>query len=356
MISMIHNSLSPPDKRHYLRRPVIAYVELGEDNGGIIVDASEAGFRVQAVFELEAGCSLRMRFRPDQTCGWGQAKGQIVWTSETKRVAGIEFCDPPHVGREVLRGLLREARALLREASSPQISDQGTDHAEPDATDRTGDAAAAHSEAQGADSTSIARFDTEAATFFESHAPDALKQTAQPVKILGTSDGAEGPSTRLTVVVIAILTCVLVSGLIGVFQPDMASRIFQTIHQFISHSHAARPAASVSVSPSSAPIPRESGSSVSSANFKASLPLPSPSARDLPGTVLQVAAMNKLENADALVGSLKGNDFPAFVSRRAADRFYKVFVGPYNDPHSVDAVKERLTLQGIEAIEIRWLP
>ena len=117
---MTEGSLSsPPEKRHYPRQPINAYVKLDEDNGGVIVDASEAGLRVRAVRELEAGRSVRMRFQLNRTYIWTEAKGRIVWTSHTKKLAGIGFSGPPNAAREVLRGLLREAS--WRHASNPGV-------------------------------------------------------------------------------------------------------------------------------------------------------------------------------------------------------------------------------------------
>ena len=58
-----------------------------------------------------------------------------------------------------------------------------------------------------------------------------------------------------------------------------------------------------------------------------------------PGFVLQIGAMTHEENAAALAESLQQHDFPAFVSRRGPDRFYRVVVGPYSDVDSALRVK-----------------
>jgi cell division septation protein DedD len=387
---MIDNSPSSSDKRHYLRQPITTYVELDEDNGGIIVDASEGGLRVQAVHELETGCSIRMRFQPSPTSGWAEAKGRIIWTSQSKKVAGIEFCDLPDKGHQVLRG-------LLCEPSWPNALNQGLDSAEPNATDRTSVTVTKQSEAPRTDPASMGRLETEAVPLSESGAPDATKQTPPPAGIFSTiSREIDTPSTRSTAVVLVILCCLLVSAIVVMFWPDVASRAFQTIDKLISEKSApARPTEGVSVVPSSVPIQQESQSSATSANYKpsppvalrmprpteavralapsvptrresqsgvgpassrSSPPLPSPSPRDSSGFVLQVAAMEHVENANALVESLKRSNFPAFLSRPSGNRFYKVLVGPYDDRRTADIVKEKLTMQGTEAIQTRWSP
>lgn len=309
---------SPLERRHYLRQPITAYVKLDEDNGGIIVDASETGLCVQAFRELETGRSVRMRYDLNRTTFWVEAKGRVVWTSPTKELAGIEFSDRPNAAREVIRGLLREASWRL-------VSNRGIDSTEPNATNRTSVIATTHSEVMGTDSTSTRP--SSGGTLFLSRprAPDVTEQAARPAGISKTiSREIAIPSTRTTAVVLAILFCLLVLGFIGVFRPDMSS------------------------------IQREPELSVSPIDSKSSPPLPSPSPRDLPGTVLQIAVKKRVDDANALVESLKENNFPAFVFRRSGDHSYRVFVGPYDDSHSVDIVKEKLMMQGIKAIQVRW--
>jgi cell division septation protein DedD len=389
-IFMIDNSTSRLDKRHYLRQPITTYVELDEDNGGIIVDASEGGLRVQAVHELEAGGSIRMRFQPSPTSGWAEAKGRIIWTSQTKKVAGIEFSNLRDMGHQVLRG-------LLCEPSWPNSLNQGLHSAEPNATDPTNAMATKQSEAPRTDPASVGRLDAGAAPLSQPGAPNVAKLTRPPAGIFSTiSREIDTPSTRSTAVVLVILSCLLVSAITIMFWPDVASGAFQTIYKFISEKSApARPTEGVSVAPSSVPIQpgyqspvsstnskpsppvalpaprpteavgvlassvptrRESQSGVGPASSRSSPPLPSPSPRDSSGFVLQVAAMEHVENANALVESLKRSNFPAFVSRPSGNRFYKALVGPYDDRRTADIVKEKLTMQGMEAIETRWSP
>ena len=364
---MIDNSPSSSDKRHHLRQPIATHVELDEDNGGIIVDASEGGLRVQAVHELEAGCSIRMRFQPSPTSGWDEARGRIVWTNDAKKVAGIEFCDLPDMGHQVLRG-------LLCEPSWPNALNQGLDGAESSVTDRTSVMVTTRSEVPRTDPASVGRLDAEAAPLSELGAPNFSKQTLPPTGIFSTiSREIDAPSTRSTAVVLVILSCLLFSAITVMFWPDVASRTFHTIYKFISEKNGpARPTESVNASAPPVPIQRGSQSPVSSTNSKPSppvaLPAPRPteavrvlapsvpSAHDTSGIVLQVAAMKHVENANALVESLKRNNFPAFVSRPSGNRFYKVLVGPYDNRRAADVVKARLTMQGMEPIETRWLP
>lgn len=209
----MEKSLSPPpEKRHYPRQPITAYVKLDDDNGGITFDASEAGLCVRAACELETGRSVRMRFQFNRTTIWTEVKGRIVWTNHTKKVAGIEFSGPPNAAREVLGG-------LLREASWRDVSNKGIDSTEPRATSQTSAIATTHSEVRGADSTPTPPFDSGAAFLSKPDVPDVTKQTARPAGILETiSREIATPSTRTTIVVLAILFCVLISWIIGLFR------------------------------------------------------------------------------------------------------------------------------------------
>jgi septal ring-binding cell division protein DamX len=77
---------------------------------------------------------------------------------------------------------------------------------------------------------------------------------------------------------------------------------------------------------------------------------------DQPGFVLQVGAMTHEENAEALAESLHQKNFPAFVSRRETDRFYRVVVGPFSDVDSTLRVREQLKKQGFDAFRTPWSP
>jgi hypothetical protein len=84
--------------------------------------------------------------------------------------------------------------------------------------------------------------------------------------------------------------------------------------------------------------------------------LPAPISRDLPGYVLQVAAMKQEDNADTLGETLHQRNFPVFVYKNGAGAFYRVAIGVYGDANSAGRVKDELERQGFKAILRRWLP
>jgi cell division septation protein DedD len=69
------------------------------------------------------------------------------------------------------------------------------------------------------------------------------------------------------------------------------------------------------------------------------------------GYYVQVAAVSRKEDADALVEALKKKQYPAFSANNpAADKFYHVQVGPYADPKDAEAMRARLVGDGYNPI------
>ena len=86
-------------------------------------------------------------------------------------------------------------------------------------------------------------------------------------------------------------------------------------------------------------------------------PTPQPSTADpavtLPtsGYFVQVAAVSKQEDADALVEALKKKQYPAFVAAQATtDKLFHVQVGPFSDIKEAEAMRTRLVGDGYSPI------
>jgi TonB family protein len=114
-----------PERRAHARRPVraIAYAQLDESNGGIILNISEGGFAVYAVASLMDDHLPHIRFQFPESNVWIEASGDILWRSESNRMAGIRFS-----------GLSDDARAQIREwcnaQAAPAISLEASDTGE----------------------------------------------------------------------------------------------------------------------------------------------------------------------------------------------------------------------------------
>ena len=58
-----------------------------------------------------------------------------------------------------------------------------------------------------------------------------------------------------------------------------------------------------------------------------------------PGYFVQVAAVSKQEDADALVEALKGHQYAAFISSQPSDKLFHVQVGPFTDIKDAEATR-----------------
>ena len=71
----------------------------------------------------------------------------------------------------------------------------------------------------------------------------------------------------------------------------------------------------------------------------------------LSGYFVQVAAVSKQEDAEALVDALKKKDYPAFVAPQATtDKLFRVQLGPFGDVKEAEAMRTRLIGDGYSPI------
>ena len=69
------------------------------------------------------------------------------------------------------------------------------------------------------------------------------------------------------------------------------------------------------------------------------------------GYFVQVAAVSKQEDADALVDALKKKQYPAFVAAQSStDKLFRVQVGPFTDIKDAEAMRTRLIGDGYNPI------
>lgn len=69
------------------------------------------------------------------------------------------------------------------------------------------------------------------------------------------------------------------------------------------------------------------------------------------GYFVQVAAVSKQDDADALVDALKKRDYPAFVaSATSADKLFRVQLGPFSEIKDAEGVRTKLIGDGYSPI------
>lgn len=70
----------------------------------------------------------------------------------------------------------------------------------------------------------------------------------------------------------------------------------------------------------------------------------------LNGYYVQVAAVTKQEDADALVDALKNKQYPAFSATAPSDKLFHVQCGPYADIKDAEAMRAKLISDGYNPI------
>jgi DedD protein len=103
-----------------------------------------------------------------------------------------------------------------------------------------------------------------------------------------------------------------------------------------------------------------SGANASTANSSAASPSGTTSASNAPDPAttlpasayfVQVAAVSKQDDADALVDALKKKQYPAFVAANATtDKLFRIQVGPFPDIQEAEAMRTRLIGDGYNPI------
>lgn len=89
----------------------------------------------------------------------------------------------------------------------------------------------------------------------------------------------------------------------------------------------------------------------STASTPAANPNDSTTALPIAGYFVQVAAVSKQEDAEALVDALKKKEYPAFVAAQATtDKLFRVQLGPYGEAKEAEAMRTRLIGDGYSPI------
>jgi len=127
------SSLDGLDRRRCVRHQVksLAYLDIGADNGGIVLNISESGLAVHAVSVLPPDPTVDLRLQLHKSCKRLETKAKVAWMSDTKKEAGVEFIDLPEEVRLEIKEWLalenleplyvaREKQRLQTQPSAPE--------------------------------------------------------------------------------------------------------------------------------------------------------------------------------------------------------------------------------------------
>jgi cell division septation protein DedD len=366
------------ERRHYPRRRVpFSWVQLAEDNGGIVVDVSERGLSVQAVRGLTDGelPNIRVQIGKDQPCI--ETRARVAWVNASNNAAGLEFVELADEARDQIKHLVSsepksdesEERiafdkilepitgfpALLDPVNAIPFPEPGTterDIGDPDHSAIPEDTVEDKTSVEGVGRHS---WRTNAETGAARTAADgtllAWSELEARVNRETKSRDRTGFSPRTNRLVgVAVIGILLLSALFFVGYHSHESKIV--------NSDTAVPAVVKSTEPS----PETSGGStkqeVAPTSPNASTGAPShtvvpPSTSEGPAYALQVVATTDKKAAETLAVKLKKSYFPAFVYFRGTDPFYRVLVGPYSDSDSKLRMDE-LKAEGYASFRTPW--
>ncbi len=113
------------NRAHARRRMLpIAYVELGQENGGILLNLSEGGLAVRSALPLGSREFTGIRFQAPASQAWLTAGGRIVWLSDSKKEAGIQFTELPEGARKKIHQWAAEGDSEDARESLPSSSEE----------------------------------------------------------------------------------------------------------------------------------------------------------------------------------------------------------------------------------------
>ncbi len=319
------------DRRQYQRLTPSSpqLVLLDESKYSLLFDLCEGGLAVEGLAARKSPDVFSLEFDLPAGNGCIQAKAQIVWTSDSGYRTGFRFVELEDSYREQLKAWISTdlaARLAMNGAEALQAlfsEDLADDVRQKAAADtvltRTSDKAQPRT----------ALFPLPTAAKWE--APAGSENEA-----LNGINGERTPAYVAGIILALVMSSV--SFLMGYYW--RGARVRSRISQPSSAAPSLR-------APAAAAMPGPDKANPS--------PATAPSMAE-PGFVLQVGAMDKETNADALSASLHQKNFSAFVFKRGSDRFYRVVVGPFPDRDSAAKVQGDLETQGFKPLLKPWAP
>jgi hypothetical protein len=360
-----------PERRRVPRQLVsFAYIELDENNAGVVLNITERGLAVQALVSLLIEDRPKIRFQFLHSSTWVETKTRIAWSTESTKVAGLEFVDLSPGGRS-------QIRAWLSSVSSLQLQEKGRGR-HPAGEGKQGTTVTLESESEPLvletvdDSVikdtrkNLIPFVKEAADLPESETtgPGAHSRISTPI----FSEIYRGPEKRSKMRIFAALAALsaVASFAMWTMKPSQVHEVYEKLRGVVAGKGS--PEGGISSLPNSQshsqdaqtsptlPLQGVPAAAVVSGETPAASLAPSSQPPEIPRFAVQVAALTLKEDADAFADSLHQKNFPAFVFRHRTDRLYKVIIGPYDNSDSAIRIQHELAENGFEAIRISWNP
>ena len=119
------------ERRVHARRRMdgLAYVDLGPDNGAILIDLGEGGLSFHSVAPVTLDQAVLLKFKLPGSTGFIESYAEVVWLNESGKGGGLRFVELKSELREqigVWAGTVRAAEvdAGTTESSATQVSSE----------------------------------------------------------------------------------------------------------------------------------------------------------------------------------------------------------------------------------------
>jgi hypothetical protein len=110
-VQMRESSMPTPERRQTPRTKLveIAYIGMGPENGGLVLDVSDGGLSFHAVAPVQPAQTIRflLSLRGQSPI---EGAGQVVWTNEMRTVCGLRFTSLSSDAREHLTNWTNQSR------------------------------------------------------------------------------------------------------------------------------------------------------------------------------------------------------------------------------------------------------
>jgi cell division septation protein DedD len=369
----------------------LPYINLPGDNGGLVLDVSEQGLRFRAIAPVEQKGPILFWFTAHSNLIAGIA--ELAWTDETKKNGGLRFTQLPYNAREQIR------KWPFEPTFRPSFSQDLTLHipATDGAPARGISLDSSHFAAMADDSFTRKTPEAESFEAVLRESQRSLEESVQPEKQLLPWETYLKPNWRP----MARTICTL---LLGIIVPTFAYTQHRAVGQWlvrlgmkisgqvstvaaaatapplplprvdIPSIYGMKPTKSPSLPapPPPAPAPK---ANAEAPKEKAPVPPPgkaetakekapvlsaakedsaeaqaaNPAAARGTQLIVQVAALEKEDDARTLAESLRQKNFKASVSTLPGDSLFRVTLGPYQDAASARSLVAKLKKAGIPA-------
>ena len=114
-----------PERRAHPRQDAassLAYVDVGADNGGLLLNISEGGICVQTAMKLVGVSFPVVRLQLQAGGGWIEAAGRLAWIGDSNKVAGIAFTEISEAARSQIRNWLASQSSVREQPEENENS------------------------------------------------------------------------------------------------------------------------------------------------------------------------------------------------------------------------------------------